>query len=208
MARLNILAEGQSEERAVRQVISPYLGRLGVFAVARCVETSRTATRHRRQGTVPGRIHRGGLLDYGRARRDLIRWMLEDQSRECFFTTMFDLYRLPDDFPGFTEARAEPDPYQRVARLETALAADLADPRLIPYIQLHEFEALVLADPQQLDWAFVEAHHQVAIGRLVALAESYESPELIDDGAETCPSRRIIREIPAYEDARPRRVRW
>ena len=40
---------------------------------------------------------------------------------------------------------------------------------------------------------------QTAVRRLVRLAKSFESPELINDGQETAPSKRIIREIPDYE---------
>jgi len=32
------------------------------------------------------------------------------------------------------------------------------------------------------------------------MSKTYSSPELINDGAETSPSKRIIREIPAYEN--------
>ena len=60
---------------------------------------------------------------------------------------MFDLYALPADFPGYAEARREVDPYGKVRILEDALGNDIADRRFIPYIQLHEFEALILADP-------------------------------------------------------------
>jgi hypothetical protein len=108
------------------------------------------------------------------------------------------VYALPQDFPGYAEAAQERDPYRRVARLEAALSEDVADPRFIPYLQLHEFEALILADPLKLDWIFIE--DEAAIQRLAALAQSFQNPELIDDGAATSPSKRIIREIPEYED--------
>ena len=67
---------------------------------------------------------------------------------------MFDLYALPVDFPGFEDAARTNQPYQRVQTLEDALGMDIADPRFVPYIQLHEFEALLLSDPSMLDSQF------------------------------------------------------
>ncbi len=187
MRRLNVLAEGQTEEAFVNEVLAPHLADHGVVASVRCVTTRRDRRR-------PDVVHRGGLPDYGKARRDLGRWMAEDGTAS--FTTMFDLYALPGDFPGFEAAARLTDPYDRVRTLESAMAADIGDWRLIPYIQLHEFEALLFTDPAKLDWEYLE--HPDPIARLVELASRYESPELIDDGPDTAPSKRIIAEIPEY----------
>jgi hypothetical protein len=187
MRRLNVLAEGQTEEAFVNEVLAPHLADHHVVASVRCVTTRRDRRR-------PDVVHRGGLPDYGKARRDLQRWMAEDGT--AAFTTMFDLYALPSDFPASEAARRLTDAYERVHALQLAMAADIGDWRLIPYIQLHEFEALLLADPAKLDWEYLE--HPRPIARLVELAGRYESPELIDDGPDTAPSKRIIAEIPEY----------
>ena len=68
--------------------------------------------------------------------------------------------------------------------------------RLIPYIQLHEFEALLFADPQKLDTQFLD--HPSAIQQLVDTAREFDSPELVDDGPTTSPSKRITAAIPEY----------
>jgi hypothetical protein len=189
MRRLNFVVEGQTEEAFVNSVFRPHLGSFDIVATARCVTTRRDRRR-------PDIVHRGGLPDYGKARRDLERWMAEDGG--AAFTTMFDLYALPEDFPGFDEARRRNDPYERVTFLEAALAADLGpgEHRLIPYLQLHEFEALLFSDPAKFDWEYLEHDRQIA--RLVEIAEAHESPELIDDGPETAPSKRIAQHIPEY----------
>jgi hypothetical protein len=187
MRRLNVLAEGQTEEAFVNEVLAPHLADHGVVACARCVTTRRDRRR-------PDLVHRGGLPNYGKARRDLERWMAEDGS--AAFTTMFDLYALPGDFPGYADAGRLVDPYARVSALESAMALDVGDRRLIPYIQLHEFEALLLAEPEKLDWEYLE--HSRPIARLAELAGGYQSPELINDGPNTSPSKRIIAEIPEY----------
>ena len=43
------------------------------------------------------------MLDYGRVRRDLERWMRQDDHQDCHFSTMIDLYHLPEDFPRLEE---------------------------------------------------------------------------------------------------------
>jgi Domain of unknown function (DUF4276) len=112
------------------------------------------------------------------------------------FTTMFDLYALPADFPGFEAARRMIDPYARVAHLEAEFYQDITDHRLIPYIQLHEFETLLFADPTKLDWEYIE--HEKEISSLVEIAAQFDNPELINDGPGTAPSKRIIAKIPRY----------
>jgi hypothetical protein len=189
MPRLNMIVEGQTEEAFVNAVLKEALAERQVWACARCVETSRDKKRRK--------IYRGGLLDYERAKGDILRWMKEDQQPDAHFTTMFDLYALPDDFPGFAQARRLIDPRQRVAALEESFRRDIEHHRFVPYIQLHEFEALILSDPSKFDWEFIE--HAEAIGRLVTLCGAFASPELIDDGEDSAPSKRIIREIPEYE---------
>ncbi len=128
--------------------------------------------------------------------------MKEEQQPDTYFTTMFDLYALPDDFPGFAEAARQTDPRRRVAVLEEAFRQDVNHPRFIPYIQLHEFEALLLSDPSKFDWEFID--DAGAIERLVSLSAGCASPELIDDGSESAPSKRIIKELPAYEQRKAR----
>jgi hypothetical protein len=135
-------------------------------------------------------------LEYAKAKSDIVDWMKEDDNPDSFFTTMFDLYALPEDFPGYAGARREVDPYRRVCLLEESLRDALKHPRFVPYIQLHEFEALILAAPQHLDWEYLE--HEKAIANLVALSNQ-KNPEEINDRPESAPSKRIIAEIPEYE---------
>ncbi|MGH9721207.1 MAG: DUF4276 family protein [Bryobacteraceae bacterium] len=137
---------------------------------------------------------RGGHIRYQSLRSDLVRWMKQDRNSDARFTTMVDLYRLPTDFPGYDNCRSHHSPNQRAECLEKALYDDLADPRLVPYIQLHEFEALLFADPQQFLVAFPD--QQQIITRLEAVCKEFPSPEHIDD--ETSPAMRISGLLPAY----------
>ncbi len=62
---------------------------------------------------------------YATAKKDICNWMKEDRKPDALFTTMFDLYALPDDFPGSPKAEMERDPYRKVAILENALSDDI-----------------------------------------------------------------------------------
>lgn len=190
MIRLHLVVEGQTEETFVNRLLVEHFGQFNIVTDARCVETSR------RQG----RIYRGGVIDYQRVRNDLSRWMKEDQNANARFTTMLDLYALPEDFPRFAEAKQQSDPYGRVAMLEQAFAGDVGDRRFLAYLQLHEFEALLLSDPAQFEERFSE--HADNIRNLVNLVAQFTSPELIDDDQYSAPSKRIIKEIPEYEGAK------
>ena len=184
--RLHFIVEGQTEETFVNQTLHPYLATLRIWTKARCVMTSRKG----------GFAYRGGIGQYAQAKKDINAWISEDRNPDARFTTMFDLYGLPTDFPAYQDALREHDPYDRVRTLECALREDISDQRFIPYIQLYEFEALLFSDPQKFDSQFYD--RGVGIQRLVEMASRFTSPELINDGINTAPSKRIIDEIPEY----------
>ncbi|NJS09196.1 MAG: DUF4276 family protein [Microcoleus sp. CSU_2_2] len=188
MIRLHIIAEGQTEETFIRDFLSEYLGGFNISTDVRCVNPGSKPTR--------SKADRGGVLDYENAKRDIQRWLKEDKKSDARFTTMFDLYALPNNFPGFDEAKKYSNPSEKIQYLEQAFAADIDDYRFLPYIQLHKFEALVLSDPSKLNNIF--SGYEEAIGQLVKECEGYESPELINQGKTTAPSKRIIRAIPRY----------
>ena len=195
MKRLHITAEGQTEESFVKNTLVYFLGDYGISADVRCVLTSKD--KHRKDIK-----HRGGMISYAKAKNDIVQWLKEEKNNnDVCFTTMFDLYALPDDFPGFNEAKKQVDPYNKVRILEEAFADDINDCRFIPYIQLHEFESLLFSCPQKFEIEYID--EQKAIDELVRIAEEKGNPELINDGAETAPSKRIIKVFPDYENNKP-----
>lgn len=181
--RLYVIAEGQTEQRFVKEILANHLGDYQISATASAVVTSRG--------------YKGGLLSYQKAKNDILRWVKEHQNADVRFTTMFDLYRLPADFPGYQQAKQR-DPYARVATLERALAEDINDLRFIPYIQIHEFEALIFVDPAKLAIEYLGYENKIEILQKIS---DEKSPEMINDGADTAPSKRIIQVIPEYSKA-------
>jgi hypothetical protein len=191
MARLHLTVEGPTEQAFAANVLIPYLAVKGVY-----LSKAQLAAHAKKRG----QVHRGGLTRYLPFRNDVVRRLKEDQGSDVFLSTMIDLYALPDDFPGAEAARSQCDPYRRVETVERALAEDVGDGRFIPYIQLHEFEAMLLAKPDAILKYYDDRQKEVAA--LNQLVEEFSSPELIDDGENSAPSKRIIARIPEYGEAR------
>ncbi len=186
MIRLNMMVEGQTEESFVNRVLKPHLLKLDIVPTPRLVFTGRKF----------GRTYRGGVTRYGNFKWDLLLWMREDSSENTRFTTMLDLYGLPGDFPGQAQVRRINNPMKRVHILEHAMSDDIADWRLIPYIQLHEFEALLLSDAEQFGRFFIE--YKDRANQLASMVRNYSSPEYINGGEDTAPSKRIMYFIPGF----------
>ncbi|MGA2329545.1 MAG: DUF4276 family protein [Bryobacteraceae bacterium] len=187
MIRLHAVVEGQTEESFVNRILAQELWPHQVITDVHMITTGRHGSR----------IHRGGLASYAKWRKDLTLWMKEDHNPDARFTTMVDLFRLPSDFPGYDACRGDIDPLRKAKRLEDAFADDIEDRRFIPYIQVHEFEALLFVEPLKFDVAF--PGRAEAAERLAAVRRDFSSPEHIDDGAETAPSKRILAVLPEYQ---------
>lgn len=189
---LYILVEGDTEERFANQVLVPHLVGVGV-----CAYVSKVVTRGRRGN----HEHQGGGRTYGKWKNDLTTWIKQQHHRsDVWFTTMLDFYGLSefsDGFPAYAEHAACTDAYQRVENLEAAWARDVGFHRFVPYLQLHEFEALVLVDTTVLKARFLDNEKQVD-QLAAAIAGTRQPPELINDRRETSPSHRIASFVPAY----------
>ncbi len=187
MIRLNMIVEGQTEEAFVNRLLKPLLAYRDVFVAVRCVETGRRGHK----------IFRGGLLNYEKAKKDITLWMKEDQGADARFTTMFDLYRLPDNFPNTEKARVQSNINDKVQTLEKGFAESVNDHRFFSYIQLHEFEALLFSDIEKMSFYYPDQKSEIK--RLVEQSKQFENPEHINDGPSTAPSKRIICELHSYE---------
>jgi hypothetical protein len=192
MIRLYFYVEGQTEQGYVSRMLTPHLASFGVQVMGPVLAAS--GRRH-------GVVHRGGGRDYQPMRNDLGRLLKRDRGPDVRFTTMFDLYALYSDFPGREEAdKLRHSPRDRVRKLEEAFAADVADPRFIPHIQLYEFETILLCNPDVFPLLYENCDRQVA--QLRAMIEKDGPPEQINDGTATAPSKRIDALFPGYADAK------
>lgn len=189
MIHLIIVVEGQTEEIFVKDVIKPHLELGGVFASATIVGK---IVAHER-----GHTQRGGG-HFKNWRRDIEHILKRNRNPSLRVTTMFDLYGLPDGFPGLEQYGKQSDTSKRCEALEACLAAEFNnDPRLIPYIQRHEFEALVLASLESL-YKWLDASDDLAGLAKLHAEISGLAPEDINDDERTAPSKRLTARIPGY----------
>ena len=181
---LNILCEGQSEQVFALKVLKPYLIPNDIIVRANLLITNRKLNAQ------------GGIISYQQVKRDLYNMMNsvnDSQYEKHFFTTMFDLYALPTDFPGYS--KTETNPYTRVATIENAFSVDINSHRFIPYIELHEFETLVLCNPLKLKQTYPNAQKQIEELDTKWRKETNGNVELVNSTRETSPSKRLIRAL-------------
>ena len=173
MKRLYMTVEGQTEAAFATSVLTPHLANFDVF-----LSPPRFTGLHRRRR---GRIPQGGLLNtFGHALADIRVWLLEDKSPDARFSMMVDLYSLPHDFPGYEQGMARPTGREQAVALQRSLTDEIGDARFIPYLQVHEYEALVLVDPRRIATVYdVKASEMNALCRE---CKEYDSPEEIDQG--------------------------
>jgi len=187
MIRLNVLVEGRTELNFVRDVLAAHLANNGIVASPRAIQTS----------VRRGKIHRGGVVTFGKVDADIHRTLASDTT--AYLTTMFDLYCLPHAFPGYETSRDIADPFKRVDHLERNLAEVVGSPRFIPYLQLHEFEALLFSDVGTIDATLEPYSSESKIEELRMIADRYDTPEHIDDNQP--PSVRLKELFPSYDKA-------
>jgi hypothetical protein len=195
MSRLFIQVEGPTEEEFVNEVLRPHLITHHSYHTvdARIVGNSRL------------REKRGGIRGWSVVKKEIVERLQYD--RGVFITMLVDYYALPkgppedDGWPGRGSAAALPFA-QKAGSVECSLAVEIAaalpEPRdhrrFIPFIVMHEFEALLFSDPTAMARGF---NHADAAPVFTAIANQFASPEEINDSPLTAPSKRIIK---VFED--------
>jgi len=187
MIRLGIIGEGISEETFAREMLCPHLTRYNIFAYSRQIVTSRRVS-------LP--YSKGGIHSYDQVKKDVLKSLREDAT--CIITTMLDLYALPTGFPEYEKANTLSNPYERIELLEKSFAADISHVRFIPYIQLHEFEALFFTNIKISD-EILSLNSSSQLSALEEIVNKYSNPELINKGPQTAPSKRILQLYPQYQ---------
>lgn len=185
MSRVIAVVEGQTERTFIQSVLAPWLGYRGVVLSARLVGK-------------PG--SKGGATSFRRAQNDMLS--LLKQESDTYVTTMFDFYGMPEEWPGRGEAKRlshhNKAPHVEQAIKDTVLAefeSGIDRRRLFPYIQMHEFEALLFSEPSALSHVMLDPH---AEKKLRAIRDRFNTPEQINDSPITAPSKRISRLFQNY----------
>lgn len=184
MKRLVFIVEGETEEAFVNNLLRPYFQSCGLYNPVQCFKIKHT---------------QGGMHKYSYVQSDVLRTIYET---DVFVTTMFDLYALPSSFPGYAESQAILDHQERVAFLESKMKEDIETQQhqqfknYIPYIQLHEFEALAFSSTNSFEALFEE--NEIDYKGICKVINDFPNPEDINDSPETAPSKRMQKLIPGY----------
>lgn len=176
---VRVLCEGPTESNFVTQVLMPHFRSLHIYLRAE-----------------PLRKGHYGVVSWDKLRNAIKADIGRSKSNE-YVTTMIDLYEI-GKYPG-VEMQSCDTPYERAKRIEDQMLEQLPNPQFIPYVQVHEFEALVLVDCSLLQSQFPDNDITHEYKKLIASIGNNE-PEMVNDGIETAPSKRIIKIIPEYKN--------
>ena len=189
MRQLYIFCEGQTEQIFCAQVLQPHLFLHGDGFI----HTLAVGEKNNRHIYGIGRRSK-----YEKVRRFILNTIKQRAGTNVYFTTLFDLYALPSDFPGAdanVKNPSNPTPYVRA--LEEAFRQDINSNRFMPYLQLHEYETMLFADPEAFRISFENC--EAKIQKLDAIVASVKNIiENINDGQHSAPSKRIREVIPEY----------
>jgi hypothetical protein len=184
MKRVLILVEGQTEERFVKDVLASVLAPRDIFLTPTLLVTKRVKD---------GPSFKGGVTHFAKFENDLRRLLTDTHA---FVTTMLDYYALPQDFPGMATRPHGASARLRARHVEEAVDAHFGRPaRLRTFLALHEFEAWLFADDESLPAVMNRPDRQPAFA---AIKAGFDSPETINDGPLTAPSKRLEVLFPGY----------
>lgn len=173
-----IIVEGQTEQTFVREVLAPEMGHMGIFLHPALIGK-------------PGR--KGGDVRFERAKGDISRVMR--QRSDTYISTMFDYFRLDPNWPGNVNIQGNPTAIEKAERIEKETFVKIkelfpdhnVEGRFIPYIEMHEFEALLFSEASILGKKI-----GVNKSKIEDILQEFGEPEEINDGPDTAPSKRLI----------------
>ncbi len=184
MPRILILAEGQTEERFVKDLLVPHLLALNPAA-------SISPTVIPTKMVLSGKDFKGGVTSYLQV-RDTLKRLLNDRS--ALVTSLIDFYGLPEETPGMRNLPAQAR--DKVRHVEQAIHLDLGAPvHLDVHLALHEFEAFLFVEPSALEAAMDSDGLAEA---LLQVRQQFQTPEDINQGRDTAPSKRILAMRPEF----------
>ncbi len=187
MIQIFVICEGQTEVDFVEKVLNEAFSSERISFAPRLLGKSG---------------QKGGNVTYERIMKDI---RVFQHTPDCYVTTFFDFYGLNSRFPGKSEAE-KVNSYKERSRIlleafERKLDEDFLEKnyyyrrRIIPYVQMHEFEALLFSDPV----ALAQSLNQDSLeSQFLDVMKKYNTPEEINNSEQTAPSKRIARIFPKY----------
>ncbi len=173
MKRLIIIVEGQTEEEFVNISLRNYFKEKGLYSISAIkIQTSKG--------------YKGGFLKYAHLKKDLQKILREPN---VVVSTFLDFFRIPVSVPNYHEMDNYPSIDNKIDILLTGMSDDINNAYFIPYIQKHEFEALLFSSNE----GFEEMYDNPRVFEATrAIIEQYDNPEDINNRPNTAPSKRLI----------------
>ena len=175
MPRLVFIVEGECEQRFVNEHLIKYLSYKypGVSMHAQKITSNRK------------KHVKGGNIDYPLFKNELQRTAAQGG---VLITTFLDFFRLPTDFPEYTLDAGMIDRIEEAIRMD---CCDVVAPKyFFPYIQKHEFETLLFANCSGFSGIVNEKQQQKILD--IVQDKKFSTPEDINGGQETAPSKRLL----------------
>ena len=163
MIRVYIVCEGSTEEKFTNSLLIPYFDQLNISITP---------------------INQCGVVTYGKLKKDLQRLCKQDPS--AWVTTFIDYYGFPKDCP-FKKECINKSSSERAVLLENAFQKDIKQQNFIAHLTMHEFEGLLFSEPN----AFLSQFDSETVQAISKIVQQFSSPEDINDGLATAPSKRI-----------------
>ncbi|MEE4355322.1 MAG: DUF4276 family protein, partial [Desulfococcaceae bacterium] len=116
------------------------------------------------------------------------------QRADTFVTLFVDYYGIRNDWPGLDDAKKQTTPFRKANSINTATKMQVnhlfssynSEKRFIPYIAMHEFEAMLFSRPEIL-----ADQLQVPPAKIKKILRECGEPENIDDNPHSAPSKRL-----------------
>jgi hypothetical protein len=178
-----VVAEGKTEQTFISEVLAPYMALGGLYL-------------HSPEIGISG--HKGGNINIERAKTNIGTYLR--QRRDVFVSTMFDFFKIDSKWPGKEEVDIQLHQginlsvSQKAEIIEQATLKEVmrsfpdieVKRRFIPYISMHEFEALLFSDVKVLSEKI-----NIDMSVISRIVDEYNSPEEINEDPQKAPSKRL-----------------
>lgn len=176
-AEVYIIVEGQTEQTFIRELLAPMLSYSSIYLHPVLIGK-------------PG--HKGGDIRFDRAKSDIGNFL--KQRSDTYISTMFDYSRIEKSWPGRVHVQNSDTAVEKARKIEHETLSEIKkmfpqqniEKRFIPYIEMHEFEALLFSDINILA-NIIDADS----GKIDAFLKECGGPEEINDNPQAAPSKRL-----------------
>ncbi len=180
MKRILIMCEGQTEQEFCKKTLAPYFLQKDII-----IKNSSW----------------NGIKHWQRIKLDVENQLKGDETLKV--STFLDYYGTNDnrEFPDWEQAHQKfpANTSKRLDFIENAMKQAIDSNlqwRFLPYLQLHEFEALLFIDEKKFCSQFIENDfHKNGKQELSKIFTNYPNPEDINKSRQTSPSHRLEEKI-------------